>query len=99
MFNVAAIVGSIDDLAGQRGWIDDLGTTGGKGARGAYVGFSIDDHEDPVHRICPGATYDRLAAIKRQRDPDNVFHRNHNVPPAAGGPGRASPPAVRRPAH
>ena len=84
MFNVAAIVGSIDDLAGQRGWIDDLGADVAKGTPGAYVGFSIDDHEDAVHRIYPGATYDRLAAIKRQRDPDNVFHRNHNVPPAAG---------------
>jgi FAD/FMN-containing dehydrogenase len=30
----------------------------------------------------PPATYDRLAAVKRAYDPDNVFARNHNVPPA-----------------
>jgi FAD/FMN-containing dehydrogenase len=30
-----------------------------------------------------GPTYDRLADLKREYDPDNIFQRNQNVAPAA----------------
>ncbi|MGN6489237.1 MAG: BBE domain-containing protein, partial [Devosia sp.] len=30
-----------------------------------------------------GATWDRLRAVKRRYDPENLFRLNHNVPPAA----------------
>jgi FAD/FMN-containing dehydrogenase len=31
--------------------------------------------------VYPGATYERLAAVKRQYDPANLFAGNHNVLP------------------
>ena len=31
----------------------------------------------------PAATWERLRQVKRKYDPDNLFHRNQNVPPAA----------------
>jgi len=32
-----------------------------------------------------GANYDRLTQIKRQYDPDNLFHLNQNIKPSARG--------------
>ena len=50
--------------------------------RGAYVNFLVDEGADGVRAAYPGPTYDRLAAIKRRYDPDNLFRLNQNIPPA-----------------
>jgi FAD/FMN-containing dehydrogenase len=52
------------------------------GDTGAYAGFLGDEGEERVRAAYPGATFDRLAAIKAQYDPDNVFRLNQNIPPA-----------------
>ena len=52
--------------------------------KGAYVNFVADEGEERVRAAYPGATWDRLREIKRRYDPDNVFRRNQNVPPAEG---------------
>ena len=49
---------------------------------GAYVGFLDEAHPQAVASVYPPATYARLAAVKRAYDPDNLFRRTHNVPPA-----------------
>ena len=48
---------------------------------GSYVNFMTDPDEQRV-RAAYGANYDRLAALKRQYDPDNVLHLNANIKPA-----------------
>ncbi|MFA9431108.1 FAD-binding oxidoreductase [Egicoccus sp. AB-alg2] len=45
-----------------------------------YVNFMAGDDQDRV-RDNYGGNYARLVAIKRQYDPDNVFHLNQNVVP------------------
>jgi hypothetical protein len=50
-------------------------------AGGAYVNFMMDEGQDRV-RATYRDNYDRLARIKTQYDPDNVFHVNQNIQPA-----------------
>jgi hypothetical protein len=43
-----------------------------------YVNFMPDDEADRV-RGAYGANYDRLAALKRRYDPENLFRSNQNI--------------------
>jgi len=47
---------------------------------GAYVNFMTEDESGRV-AAAYGANYARLAKIKRQYDPENVFHLNQNIKP------------------
>jgi FAD/FMN-containing dehydrogenase len=82
MVNVAAIYGSPEERPEHEAWAGSLVTALSDGAAGAYVGFLGDDGEQGVRRAYPPATLERLAAVKRQYDPDNLFRRNLNVQPA-----------------
>jgi FAD/FMN-containing dehydrogenase len=48
---------------------------------GAYVNFMTGD-EGNTEATAYGSNYSRLTQIKKQYDPDNVFHINHNIKPA-----------------
>ncbi|WP_214325055.1 FAD-binding oxidoreductase [Nonomuraea sediminis] len=48
---------------------------------GAYANFQASATEADVAAIYPAQTYERLAAVKRQYDPGNLFAGNHNVRP------------------
>lgn len=50
---------------------------------GTYVNFMADEGPEAVRSAYPGATWDRLRAIKRRYDPDNLFRLNQNVQPSA----------------
>jgi FAD/FMN-containing dehydrogenase len=47
---------------------------------GAYVNFMTEDESDRV-AAAYGANYARLVQIKKQYDPENVFHLNQNIKP------------------
>jgi FAD/FMN-containing dehydrogenase len=47
-----------------------------------YLNFIGDEGEDRVIAGLGAENYKRLAAVKAQYDPDNVFHLNHNIKPA-----------------
>ncbi|MBI1851117.1 MAG: FAD-binding oxidoreductase [Planctomycetes bacterium] len=50
-------------------------------SRGVYVNFLTADETDRVSAAY-GANYDRLAKVKRQYDPENLFRTNQNIRPA-----------------
>jgi len=51
-------------------------------AGGAYLNMIMDEGEERI-RASYGDNYDRLARIKAEYDPDNLFRVNQNIKPAA----------------
>jgi FAD/FMN-containing dehydrogenase len=49
---------------------------------GAYLNMIMDEGADRV-KLSYRNNYDRLASVKAQYDPENVFRVNQNIPPAA----------------
>lgn len=66
---LAQIAGARDPVPGRR--------------RRLYVNFIADTGDEARVRASYGAAkYERLARIKAEHDPDNVFHKNANIKPA-----------------
>jgi FAD/FMN-containing dehydrogenase len=82
MGNVAAIAMGMDAARAQLPWVEALAAELSGGDRAAYVNFLGDEGPDRVRDAYPGGTWDRLVDVKRRYDPDNVFHRAQNIPPA-----------------
>jgi FAD binding domain-containing protein/berberine-like enzyme len=82
MLNVAAMYMRPEERATHQAWVASTAGDLADGSTGAYAGFLGDEGEQRVRAAYPGATYDRLAAVKAQYDPDNVFRLNHNIQPA-----------------
>ncbi|GLQ57144.1 FAD-binding oxidoreductase [Devosia nitrariae] len=49
---------------------------------GAYVNFMMEDEGEARVKASYGDNYARLAAVKKQYDPSNLFHVNQNIQPA-----------------
>lgn len=82
------IVGAWEDSAEDetgRQWARDLHDAIAPYAKeGDFLNFVAVDGSDRQERIRAGygQSWDRLVAVKRRYDPDNVFHRNNNIPPS-----------------
>jgi FAD/FMN-containing dehydrogenase len=62
-------------------WVKDYYTaTAPHSEDGGYVNFAASDDQDRV-RANYGVNYDKLVRVKRQYDPDNLFHHNQNIAP------------------
>jgi FAD/FMN-containing dehydrogenase len=63
-------------------WVRDYyNATAPHSEGGGYVNFMAEDDQDRIRDNYKG-NYDRLAAIKRTYDPDNMFRFNQNIKPA-----------------
>ncbi len=83
----AFIVGSAPDgarLAADRRWVRGLSEAlqpHAIGTGGGYLNGTSDYSADRVRASYGAAKYERLAAIKAEYDPENVFHLNANIVP------------------
>ncbi|HJT04007.1 MAG TPA: BBE domain-containing protein [Pseudonocardiaceae bacterium] len=86
-FDMAAVAPNPELLAADRAWVRTLSERllpyANKSA--GYVNFMSEYEEDRVRETYGPAEYERLARIKAEYDPDNVFHLNANIKPAPAG--------------
>jgi FAD/FMN-containing dehydrogenase len=82
MVNVASFYTGPDDRPRREEWVRELAARLHQPDAGAYVNFLSDEGPERVRAAYPGATWERLAEVKRRYDPDNLFRHNENVPPA-----------------
>ncbi|HEV3479706.1 MAG TPA: FAD-binding oxidoreductase [Gaiellaceae bacterium] len=80
MVALGAVYERAEETAEHESWVSDLAAS--LGGEGVYVNFLGDEGEARVREAYPGATWDRLAAVKARYDPTNLFRLNQNVPPA-----------------
>ena len=84
MINVAAIYDpSTSERSEHAAWVRGLAAELDDGDPGAYAGLLADEGVERVHAAYPGAALERLAAVKGDYDPDNLFRLNQNIPPRA----------------
>lgn len=83
MLNVVGVWHDAADDAANVAWVRDYyaAVHPYSGFEAGYTNFMAGDDERRV-RENYGASYDRLAVVKRTWDPDNVFRLNQNVQPA-----------------
>src|SRR5262249_59196009 len=93
-----ATVAALDTGPGQEDWVRDVPSALRQGEPGAYVNFVGDEGGERVREAYPGKTWDRLAAIKREDDPENLVPPHPNSQPPrrrhSPHPSPASSPAT-----
>jgi FAD/FMN-containing dehydrogenase len=78
------MVGATDSAEGfeqERDWARDCWTALAPHHAGVFVNWLMDEGEERVRQAYGNKRYERLRAVKRHYDPDNVFRLNQNVPP------------------
>jgi FAD/FMN-containing dehydrogenase len=91
--SMEAVAPDEETLAADRQWARDLWTSLRPYAPddGAYVNFEYDADEARVRASYGEQKYRRLAALKAEWDPDNVFRSNVNITPERATTGVPSP--------
>jgi FAD/FMN-containing dehydrogenase len=82
-FNITAATADREGFEEEREWVRDFWSAlEPHHTSGVYVNFLMNEGEDRVRESYGPEKYDRLKALKRRYDPDNLFQLNQNIPPA-----------------
>jgi FAD/FMN-containing dehydrogenase len=81
-FNITAATAGADGFDEERQWVRDFWSAlEPHQSGGVYVNFLMNEGEERVREAYGAQKYERLKALKRRYDPDNLFRRNQNIPP------------------
>jgi FAD/FMN-containing dehydrogenase len=79
--NVNATTASEEGFDEERRWSRNFWNELAPYHTSVYVNFLMEEGQDRIRDAYGPARYDRLKALKREFDPDNVFRLNQNIPP------------------
>jgi FAD/FMN-containing dehydrogenase len=79
--NVVGITATSEGFDEEREWARGLWTALEPHQTSVYVNFLMDEGEQRIRQAYGAAKYERLKALKRRWDPDNVFRLNQNIRP------------------
>jgi FAD/FMN-containing dehydrogenase len=82
LVNVAAFYEGPEDKPVRQAWVEGFRDALRGDNHASYVNFLGDEGEARVHDAYPAATWERLARVKAEYDPENLFRLNQNVAPA-----------------
>jgi FAD binding domain/Berberine and berberine like len=80
-FNITTVTEDEQGFAEEREWARGFWSALAPFHEGVYVNFLMEEGQDRVCQAYGPAKYDRLRALKREYDPDNLFRLNQNIPP------------------
>jgi Berberine and berberine like len=80
-FNIAVTTESADGFDQEKEWAKGLWSALEPHHTSVYVNFLMEEGEERIRQAYGAEKYERLKALKRRYDPDNLFRLNQNVPP------------------
>ena len=80
-FNINGNSETAEGFEAEREWARNYWSALSPHHTSVYVNFLMEEGEERVRQAYGEAKYDRLKAVKRQYDPDNLFRLNQNIPP------------------
>jgi hypothetical protein len=80
-FNITAATETAEGFDEEREWGRDFWSALEPNHKGVYVNFLMEEGEGRIRQAYGAKKYDRLKALKRRYDPDNLFRLNQNIRP------------------
>jgi len=80
-FNITAATETAEGFDEEREWVRNFWSALEPYHMGVYVNFLMEEGEERIRQAYGAKKYDRLKALKRRYDPDNLFRLNQNIRP------------------
>jgi FAD/FMN-containing dehydrogenase len=82
-FNITASTETAEGFDEEQEWVRNFWSALEPYHTSVYVNFLMEEGEERIRQAYGAKKYDRLKALKRHYDPDNLFRLNQNITPTA----------------
>jgi hypothetical protein len=80
-FNISGMTETAEGFEAERQWVRDFWNALEPFHTTTYVNFLMDEGEERIREAYGAKKYERLKALKRNYDPENLFRRTQNIRP------------------